>query len=88
MLGGLQTQIWFLKFDTTAVRRPCTTNVGLCTDPPPPVPLAKIVEGETGGLFTGYTSVYSLSKASGTGKRPIQDADSEMVYPVRRHTPS
>ena len=39
--------IWFLKFDTTAVRRPCTTNVDLCTDAPP-LPSAKIVEGERG----------------------------------------
>ena len=39
--------IWFLKFDATAVRRPCTTNVGLCTDAHP-FPQQKIVEGERG----------------------------------------
>ena len=78
--------IWFLKFDTTAVRRPCTTNVGLCTDAPPS--LSKNRRRREGGLFTAYTNFHSLSKASGTGKRPIQDAHSETVYPVRRHTPS
>ena len=78
--------IWFLKFDTTAVRRPCTTNVGLCTDAPPS--LSKNRRRGEGGLFTAYTNFHSLSKASGTGKRPIQDAHSETVYPVRRHTPS
>ena len=82
--------IWFLKFDTTTpattVRRPCTTNVGLCTDAPPS--LSKNRRRGEGGLFTAYTNFHSLSKASGTGKRPIQDAHSETVYPVRRHTPS
>ena len=79
--------IWFLKFDATAVGRPCTTNVGLCTEAPPPS-LSKNRRRGEGGLFTGYTNFHSLSKASGTGKRPIQDAHSETVYPVRRHTPS
>ena len=78
--------IWFLKFDTTAVRRPCTTNVDLCTDGPPS--LSKNRRRGEGGLFTAYANFHSLSKASGTGKRPIQDAHSETVYPVRRHTPS
>ena len=71
--------IWFLKFDTTAVRRPCTTNVGLCTDAPPS--LSKNRRRGEGGLFTAYTNFHSLSKASGTGKRPIQDAHSETFTP-------
>ena len=75
--------IWFLKFDTTAVRRPCTTNVGLCTDAPPS--LSKNRRRGEGGLFTAYTNFHSLSKASGTGKRPIQDAHSETVYPVSHY---